>query len=183
MPTDSLTAQWINGEELARAFAEAPVETGRYVKTAFFRFSRRVARRTKTQYLKGAPGINGGRWSRISDRNLRGFTTGNDLGSLKAVSKASRIIRTHIEGATIQARTAGGLLYLSRKNGKAGQGKVFARVQSVRIPARIPFASVWESELPKVAEDTLDAAHRAVRAVTERNMKTITSAVQGMLNG
>jgi len=182
MPTENLTAELINVEELAQAFNEAPKETFRYVKTALFRFSRRVARRTKTEYLKGAPGIKGGNWARISDRNLRGFTTGIDLTGLKSVTKASRIIRTHIEGATITAHGSG-LLYLSRKTGKAGQGKVFARVKSVTIPARIPFESVWRSELPKAAEDTLDGMDRAMRAAMDRRMKAITSAVERLTNG
>lgn len=182
MPTENLTAQLINVEELAQAFNEAPKETYRYVKTALVRFSRRVARRTKREYLKGAPGIQGGPWARLSDKNVRGFTTGSDLAGLTAVTKASRILRTHIEGATITAR-GGGSLFLSKKTGKAGQGHVFARVRSVTIPARIPFESVWRSELPKVTEDTLDGMHRAMRAAMDRRMKAITSAVQRVTNG
>ena len=176
MPTESLTVTAVNFEELQQAFADAPKETLRYVKQVLFRFARRTARQTKQDYLKGRPGIKGGPWARISDRNIRGFTTGADLSGLKAVTKASRIVRTHIEGATITPK-AGGLLYLSRKTGRAGQGTVLARVKSVTIPARVPFESVWRRGLPKAGTDVVDATHRAMRVVLDRRMKAITSAI------
>lgn len=176
MPTDGLIVDSRNVEEAARAFAAAPERTARYVKTVLFRFARRVARRTKREYLKGAPGIEGGPWARVNDKNLRGFTVGSELTNLKAVTKASRILRTHIEGAVITPRQAG-YLYLSTKTGRGGQGPIFARVKSVTIPARIPFESIWRQEIPAARDQALDAAGRALRDEMDRRMQSIASVV------
>lgn len=176
MPTDAVIATPINFAELQQAFADAPVETYRYIKAPLFRFARRVAKRVKTESLSGRPGINGGPWKRIKDKNVQGFQTGHDLGSLKAVTKASRIVRTHIEGATITAK-GGGFLFLSRKTGKAGTGAVFGRVKSVTIPARVKFEEPWRREIPKAQEQIGDAMHRAMRAALDRRMKAVGSAV------
>jgi len=182
MPTDAVIAEAINFEELQQALAEAPVETARYVKTPLFRFARRVAKRIKVESLSGRPGIDGGPWKRVKDKNVQGFSTGSDLGSLKAVNKVSRILRTHVEGATITAKGAG-FLFLSRKNGKAGTGKVFARVKSVRIPARVKMLEPWQQEIPKAGEQVSDAVHRAMSVALDRRMKAISSVVQRVVNG
>ena len=181
MPTDVVIGQAVNFEELKQAFDDAPLLTGRFVKTSLFRFTRRVSRRVKNEYMKGAPGIKGGPWARLNDKNVQGFTTGADLSSLKAVNKASRIVRTHIEGATITAKS-GGFLFLSRKNGKAGTGQIFARVKSVTIPARIPFESVWQQEIPGATVQIADDMQRALRMAMEQRMKDISSAVSWLAN-
>lgn len=177
MPTDSLTVRAINIEELRQALTDAPTDTFRFVKQALFRFARRTARKTKSGYLHGAPGITGGPWARVKDKNIRGFTTGADLAGLKAVTKASRIVRTHIEGAVITPKQAG-FLYLSRKTGVKGKGHIFARVKAVVIPARIPFEALWRAEIPKAGDDVADAMQRAVALAVARRLKTITSAVE-----
>ena len=182
MPTDAVIAQAVNFTELQQAFADAPVETARWVKTPLFRFARRVAKRVKTDSLSGRPGIAGGPWKRIKDKNVQGFQTGSDLASLKAVNKVSRIVRTHVEGATITAK-GGGFLFLSRKTGKAGTGAVFARVKSVTIPARVKFEEPWRQEIPKATEQIGDAMQRAMRAALDRRMKAISSVVQRVVNG
>lgn len=176
MPTDSIIVESHNFDELQQAFAAAPTLTERYVKTALFRFARRVARNTKREYLRGGAGIKGGPWARLSDKNVRGFTVGGELASLKAVSKVSRIVRTHVEGAVITARSAG-YLYLSTKTGVAGQGTVFARARSVTIPARIPFESVWREAIPKGSQDVLAAADRALRQAMDERMKAVSAVV------
>lgn len=176
MPTDAIITEAINVEELKAALAEAPVLTTRFVKTSLFRFARRVSRRVKTDYLKGSPGIKGGPWARLKDKNIFGFTTGTDLATLKAVNKASRIVRTHIEGATITAK-AGGWLFLSRKRGKAGAGTIFARVRSVTIPARVPFEAVWQREIPGVTVAVANDLERAMRTAMEQRMRLISAAV------
>lgn len=179
MPSDAIIAKTVNFEELKQALGEAPVETARFVKTPLFRFARRVAKRIKVESLSGRPGIAGGPWRRVSDKNVRGFSAGSDLSTLKAINKVSRIVRTHVEGATITPR-AGGFLFLSRKNGKAG-GSVFARVKSVTIPARVKVLEPWQQEIPKAAEQIGDAMRRAVSVALDRRMKAITSAVsQGL---
>lgn len=182
MPTDAIVVESHNFDELRKAFAAAPAITERFVKTALFRFARRVARNTKREYLRGGAGIKGGPWARLSDKNIRGFTVGGDLASLKAVSKASRIVRTHIEGAVITARQAG-YLTLSRKTGVAGQGTVFARARAVTIPARIPFESVWREAIPKGSRDVLDAADRAMHQALGERMQAISAVVQRVAHG
>ena len=181
MPTDAVIGEAINFEELKQALADAPRETYRYVKTPMFRFARRVAKRVKVESLSGQPGIKGGPWRRIKDRNVRGFQTGSDLSSLRAVTKVSRIVRTHVEGATITAK-GGGFLFLSKKNGKAGGGKVFARVRSVTIPARVKFEEPWRQELPKAQEQIMDAVHRAITGAMDARMKAISAAVQRVVS-
>ncbi len=178
MPTDSIIGTAVNFTELQQAFADAPAETYRYIKTPLFRFARRVAKRVKTDSLSGRPGIVGGPWKRIKDKNVQGFQTGSDLGSLKAVNKVSRIVRTHVDGAVITAK-GGGFLFLSRKarTGKAGTGAVFARVRSVTIPARVKFEEPWRQEIPKAGEQIADAMHRAMRAALDRRMTAVGSAI------
>ncbi len=177
MPTDTVIGDTVNFEELRQALADAPAETLRYVKTPLFRFARRVAKRIKVESLSGRPGIEGGPWRRIKDRNVQGFSTGSSLSTLKAVNKVSRILRTHVEGATITAK-GGGFLFLSRKNGKAGGGQVFARVRSVTIPARVKVEEPWRQEIPKATEQIGEAMHRAISGALDRRMKVLTGAVQ-----
>lgn len=177
MPTDAVYAKAVNFTELQQAFADAPVETYRWVKTPLFRFARRVAKRVKTDSLSGRPGIVGGPWKRLKDKNVQGFQTGTDLSSLKAVNKVSRIVRTHVEGAVITEK-GGGFLFLSRKTGKGGTGKVFARVKSVTIPARVKFEEPWRQEIPKATGQIADAVDRAMQTVLDRRMKAISSAIQ-----
>lgn len=176
MPTDAVYAETKNFTELQQAFADAPTETYRYVKTPLFRFARRVAKRVKADSLSGRPGIVGGPWKRLKDKNVQGFQTGTDLSSLKAVNKVSRIVRTHVEGAVITAK-GGGFLFLSRKTGKAGSGTVFARVKSVTIPARVKVEEPWRQEIPKATEQIADAVDRAMSAALDRRMKVLSAAV------
>lgn len=180
MPSDAVIVETVNFEELQRALAEAPAETAKYVKTPLFRFARRVARRVKREQLSGRPGIEGGPWKRLKDKNLFGFTTGNDLSTLKAITKASRILRTHIEGATITPRQSG-FLFLRRKTGRVGAGTVFGRVRSVTIPARVQFESLWRQEIPKAGEQIADAMQRAMSDSFDRKMKGVSSLVQGVV--
>ncbi len=178
MATDSIIGQAINFEELKQAFEDAPKETARWVKTPLFRFAKRVAKRVKVDSLSGRPGIKGGPWRRLKDKNVQGFATGSSLGSMRAVNRVSRVLRTHIEGATITAK-AGGFLFLSRKNGTK-TGSVFARVRSVTIPARVKFEEPWKQEIPKAGEQITDAVHRAMSVALDRRMKRIGSVVSGL---
>lgn len=98
---DKITVTAINFDKAEKALNAASNISARFCKTALFRFSRRVAKRTKTDYLSGRPGIKGGPWKRIKDKNVRGFTAGKDLSDLRAVNTVSRILRTHVVGATI----------------------------------------------------------------------------------
>jgi len=181
MPTDGAIVDVVNFEELQQALHEAPVETFRYVKTAMFRFARRVARTVKTESLSGRPGIAGGPWRRLSDKNIQGFTVGTDLASLKSVNKASRIVRTHIEGAVITPKS-GGFLFLSRKNGR-GTGRIFARVKSVTIPARVPFEQPWQREIPNATAQIADAVQRALSGALDQRMQAISAAVSRVVHG
>ncbi len=180
MPTSLVIGEAVNFDELKQAFNEAPGFASKFVKTALLRFSRRVSHRIKKEYLHGEPGIKGGPWARIKDKNINGFTVGSDLTNLKAVNKASRIVRTHIEGAVITAK-AGGFLFLSKKSGK-GSGKVFARVRSVTIPARIPFEQIWRAEQERGIQEVGDALHRAISLSMEQRMKVLSSYVNKVLS-
>lgn len=181
MPTQGLIVEAVNIDELRQAFNDAPKETYTFVKQAMFRFARRVARKTKSEYLSGAPGIKGGPWKRIKDKNITGFTSGSDLAGLKAITKTSRIVRTHVEGATITAK-GGGFLFLSRKNNRKGEGAIFARVRSVTIPARVPIQAVWQREMPKAMDDVGSALERSMRVALERNLKAFTQTVNWIAN-
>lgn len=174
MPTDALTIRGVNFTEVKIALALAPALAQKYANTALFRFSRRVARRVKVESLHGRPGIQGGPWARLKDKNVRGFSTGKSLGSLKSVVKVSRIVRTHVEGATIHAK--GGMLTLSTKTGKKGGGTIFARVKSVTIPPRVNVVEPWRQEIPKAEADVQDALRRAIKKTLDDHMKAITKS-------
>jgi|CXWL01.1.fsa_nt_gi hypothetical protein len=184
MPTDAVIATTVNFTELQQAFADAPVETARWVKTPLFRFARRVRRRAIQQMTgrkgegplaKGAgEALFGGQFKR--GNHVQGIQVGNSLGGMRSVNRVSRILRTHIEGVTITPKS-GGFLFLGRKSGKAGTGAVFARVKSVTIPARVKFEEPWRQEIPKATEQIGDAMHRAMGAALDRRMKAIGSAV------
>lgn len=182
MPTQGLIGEAVNVAELQQALADAPAETLRYVKTPLFRFARRVAKRIKVESLSGRPGIQGGPWKRIKDKNVQGFSTGGDLSSLRAVNKISRIVRTHVEGATITPKS-GQFLFLSRKTGSKGTGTVFAKLRRVQIPARVNVEGPWRQEQPKAGEQVLDAAHRAMTVAMDRRMQSISSFVQRVTHG
>mgnify|MGYP001565905926 CR=1 FL=1 len=168
---DNVTVTAVNFDKAEKALNAASNISARFVKTALNRFAKRVAKQVKVQGLSGRPGINGGPWRRIKDKNVRGFVAGKDLSDLQAVNKVSRVLRTHVEGATITAKAAG-FLYLSRKSGKSA-GKVFARVRSVTIPARVPFESVWRKELPRGIDEVRAALHRAMNLSFDQRMDTI----------
>ena len=57
---DRITVTAVNFDKAQEAFCAASDISARFCKTALFRFSRRVAKRTKTDYLSGRPGIKGG---------------------------------------------------------------------------------------------------------------------------
>jgi len=172
---DSVTVGSLNFKEAEAALKAASDVSSRFAKTALFRFARRVAKRTKTDYLSGRPGIKGGLWKRIKDNNVSGFTAGKDISDLRAVNKVSRVLRTHVEGATITPKQAG-FLFLSRKSGKAA-GKVFARVKSVTIPARVHFETAWRNELPRGIKEVNDALYRAANLTLDQRMKVISQYI------
>ena len=74
----------------------------------------------------------------------------------------------------------GGFLFLSKKNGVAGKGRIFARVRSVTIPARLHFQETWTAEIPDGTKRVSDAMERAMRVALERRMKAITSTVSSL---
>ena len=106
---------------------------------------------------------------------MRGFTAGKDLSDLRAINTVSRVLRTHVEGATISAKD-GGFLFLSRKSGK-GSGSVFARVKSVTIPARVHFETAWRKELPRGIEEVNAALYRAVNLSLDQRMDVISKYI------
>jgi hypothetical protein len=176
MPSDGIITSAQNFEELKQALGEAPALATKYVKTPLFRFARRVARHVKTESLSGRPGIVGGPWKRLKDKNIRGITVGDSIETFKAINRFSRIVRTHIEGATIRAPGGGLLTLRSTKTGK-GTGAIFARVKSVQIPARVDVLEPWQREIPVVKTQVMDALHRAFRDSMDRRMKAVTSNV------
>lgn len=201
MPTQGIIVSTVNFKELQEAIAIAPIETWRFAKTEMDRFAKRVRRKT-IQGMSGTPAVrgssdqfgrakgktrsiqaksasdplHGGQFKR--GKHIQGFATGGDLSSLKSVSKISRILRVHEEGATISAK-GGWFLFLSRKTSHAGTGKIFSRVKSVTIPPRLHFAQTWNKEIPDGTKRVMDGIHRAMRTVLDRRMKAISSAVQG----
>lgn len=189
MPTQGLILEAVNFQELHQAFQAAPFATTRFVKGAFQRFAKRVRRRT-IQQMTGKKGMGplakgpsealfGGQFKKV--RHVKGFVTGTDLASLKAVNKISRILRVHEEGSTITPK-AGGFLFLSRKTGKAGRGHLFARVKSVTIPPRLKFVQAWNNEMPRGVTEVLAAAERAMRLSMEQRMKVLSLYVGKVLS-
>lgn len=177
MPTEIVT-NTLNFAELSRALELAPGLVQRNVKTELFRFARRVRRKVIRERMSGPPGINGGQFKK--GKHVQGFVTGNDLASLKAVNKISRILRVHEEGATITAK-AGGFLYLSKKNRVKGQGKIFARVKQVVIPARLGFEQLWRRELPDGLQRVANGVDRAMKEAVDRQLKAVTGSIKRLV--
>jgi len=146
--------------------------SARFCKTVLPRFSKRVAKRVKVESLSGRPGIVGGPWRRLKDKNVKGVTKGKYLSDLRAVNSVSKVLRTHVEGATITARGVKGLFLRTGKHGK-GTGSIFARVKSVTIPARVKFEEPWRQEIPRAQKETADALHRAMMLSFEQRMKVV----------
>lgn len=165
----------INFDELKRAFERAPQYTARNVKGELGRFAKRVRRRTIRERLNGSPGINGGQFKK--GKHVQGFVTGNELATLKSVSKISRILRVHEEGGVITPRS-GEWLFLSRKTRQKGKGHIFARVKRVVIPARLGFEKVWRNEVPDGLKRVGDGVQRAMKQAIDEQMKAISSAIQ-----
>lgn len=174
MPTEIVT-NTINFAELSRALELAPGLVQRNVKTEMTRFARRVRRKVIRERMNGAPGINGGQFKK--GKHVQAFVTGNDLASLKAVNKISRILRVHEEGATITAKD-GGFLFLSKKNRVKGQGKIVARVKQVVIPARLGFEQLWRREVPDGLKRIDAGVQRAMKEALDRQMKAVSSFIQ-----
>jgi len=174
-----INATALNIEELQAALGDAPTETYRFVKQELFRFARRTRKKLIRERMQGAPGIKGGVLAKGG--NVKAFQAGSDLPSLKAVNKISRVLRTHEEGHTFTP-VKGSYLFLSRKTGKSGKGRIFARVRSVTISARLGFETLWEREVPDGQTRVHDAMERALRVAMEKRMKAITGAVQGVLS-
>ena len=172
---DKITVTAINFDKAEKALNAASDISARFAKTALQRFAKRVAKRTKVDYLSGRPGIKGGPWRRIKDKNVRGFTAGKDLSDLRAVNTVSRVLRTHVDGATISAKD-GGFLFLSRKSGK-GSGSVFARVKTVTIPARVHFETAWRKELPRGIEEVRASLFRAINLSFDQRMDVISKYI------
>ncbi len=174
MPT-AIVTDVINIEELGRAFGEAPKLVYRNVRTEFVRFPRRVRRKVIRERMNGRPGIDGGQFKR--GKHVQGFVTGNDLASLKAVSKISRILRAHEEGRVINP-TKGEWLFLSRKNRVKGNGTIFARVRQVVIPARLGFEQVWRRELPDGIQRVANGVERAMKEAMDKQLKAVTGLIR-----
>lgn len=174
MPT-YLATDVINVQELSRALGDAPKLVQRNVKSEMLRFVRRVRRKTIRERMNGRPGIDGGQFKR--GKHVQGFVTGTDLASLKAVNKISRILRVHEEGGVITPKQ-GEWLFLSRKNRVKGQGKIFARVRQVVIPARLGFQALWRRELPDGLRRVQAGIDRAMREAMDRQLKAVTSLIR-----
>ncbi|MDH5738739.1 MAG: hypothetical protein OEY77_00270 [Nitrospira sp.] len=166
----------INFDELRHAFESAPRLVHRNVKTELVRFAKRVRRKTIRERLNGPPGIKGGQLKR--GKHVRGFTTGSDLASLKAVNKISRVLRVHEEGHTFHPTRGAEWIYLRKKTGQKGKGAIFARVKQVVIKPRLGFEKVWKQEVPDGLKKVGDGTVRALRQAMDERMKALTASVQ-----
>lgn len=158
----------VNFTELQQALVLVPKQSASYVKTALFRFARRVAKTVKKESLHGRPGIKGGPWARISDKNMQGLAKGDTLSDLRAIDKVSRVLRVHVEGGTITAKR-GGALFLRAK----GRGAIIGVVKSVTIPARVKVIEPWEAAVPQARVEVLDALHRAMQQSINAKLKAV----------
>jgi hypothetical protein len=174
MPT-LIVADVINLKELQRAFGTAPALVTRNIRGELGRFAKRVRRKTIRERMSGRPGIDGGQFKR--GKHVQAFVTGSELGNLKAVNKISRILRVHEEGGVINPQR-GAWLYLSKKTGVKGKGRIFARVKQVVIPARLGFEMVWRREKPDGIKRIAAAMERGVREAIDKQFKEITRTVQ-----
>ena len=184
---DQITMTPINFRELQQAFDATPERTTAFVKQAMLRFARKVRRDTirdmngrkamGPQAKSPSEPLFGGQFKQGG--NVKGFTSGTDLASLKAVTKISRILRVHEEGGTITPKQAA-YLALSRKTGVVGKGTVLARVKSVTIPPRLHFRKAWDTNLPDATTKVLDATARAMRMAIDDRLNMVGSLASAL---
>lgn len=107
MATEVVKVQTINFQEVADAFAEAPVLAMRFAKSEMHRVTARVRKRFMRQRLSGSPGIKGGEWKRQHKRHIKYWTVGKDLGSLQSGIRISRFLGLHEFGGVVTAQHKG----------------------------------------------------------------------------
>lgn len=179
-----VSVQAVNLVELGQAMRDAPKETLTFLKQDFSRFGARFIKKFKRERLSGPPGIKGGPWARARDKNARAFAStsgpGEPLENLRVVAKLSRLLRPHETGATITPKK-GQYLYLSKKTGKAGQGKIFARVTAVKIPARLGFVEMFKAESARDLVPRIPATlQRVFKMVFKRRMTQVASVLRAI---
>lgn len=191
----AIASEVINVDELHRALGLAPGLVQRNVKSEMFRWARRVRKKVIRERLSGRPGIEGGQFKK--GKHVQAFVVGNELANLKAVSKISRILRAHEEGAVIPGpvairlqkglpqdpRKVPGIFKLAGKPAlavKDGNGIriLYMLRRNVRIPARLGFEALWRRELPEAYEKINAGVERAIREALDKQMKEIARAIQ-----
>ena len=194
---DQIRVIAVNFDVVQEGFRIAPDRAYKFARQELDRFAKRVRRKviqgmngrksvvmrsTKkygAQFLSSArkapsEPLYGGQFKKGG--HIQGRAAGTDLTNLYAVTSISRILRVHEEGATITAKQAG-FLFLSRKSGNAGGGKIFARVKSVTIPPRLHFEKTWNAMVPDGTKRVEDAIHRAVVEAVTGKMKTVSAGM------
>ena len=173
---DRIETQVYNVTEFGQALGEAPQDVFTFAKQELGRGIRRFRKTVIRERMSGGAGLDWKNKPAIKGK-IRAFAFGDDLSSLGAQSRISRLLRVHEEGATITAKN-GGYLYLSRKTGKSGRGAIFARLRSVTIPARLGFVDTWNRVgKPDLLAKLQSAIERGFRVAMERRMKALQSFV------
>lgn len=143
-----------------------PDLTYRFVRQELVRFAKRFKKQFIKNRMSGRPGIDAPRMAK--GKHVRTWVKGENrqVGTLVAYAQISRILKAHEEGRTITAK-GGGYLFLKRGN------KVFAKVRSVKLPARLGFRSEWESTLPDTRARIKRSMERAVKVSNEQKVKKV----------
>ena len=196
---DEIRVIAVNFDVVQEGLRLAPDRAAKFAKQELGRFAKRVRRRviqgmsgkksvvarnTKSgfQFLSSArkspsEALFGGQFKKGG--HIQARAGGTDLNNLYGVTKISRILRVHEEGATITAKGAG-FLFLSRKTGSAGGGKIFARVKSVTIPPRLGFEKTWNAMVPDGIKRVESGINRAVFEALTRKMKAVSSGIASL---
>ena len=175
---DLIQIQTQNFTELQQAFQDAPAQMFRFSRGEMTRFSARFRKKFIKERLSGRPGIKWGTARKVG-KNVQSVVSGSSLDTLAVTGTLSRFLRVHEEGAVIQAKA--GFLFLSKKTGVKGQGKIFAKVKSVTIPARLGFVTMFKAQAVADLQPRLQkAAVRAVQVAMEQKLKQVTTFLKAI---
>jgi hypothetical protein len=175
---DGATVVIYNLEEFQQALTDAPKEVFTFVKQEMGRGVNRFRKTFIRERLRGRPGI---LWTNTKQvgGNVKTSLTGTDLADLTAKVKLSRFLQVHELGATITPKK-GPYLFLRKTAGNRFQGnpgKIFAKVKSVTIPARLGFVTLWDREKGAIVTKVAAAIDRGFQVAMERRVKAVSRAL------
>lgn len=145
----------VNWGQFAKGLIDAKKKQLQFMRGELKRGANRIRKSFIQKQLQGPPGIKAGKLAK--GKNIWTFVKGSSTDDLYAKIGISRILHVHEKGLTIHGRRRGDrLLFLREK------GKIFAAVESVKIPARLKFEKQVHQEAPAALRKVAEAGSRGI---------------------